>query len=256
MKKGWRREAQLFSLSAGMALMCGVFLALSVQDGQEILGLNRWFKPAKFAASISIYAATAALLLGPLAGHSLMVRLIRQAVFWTMLGEMLLIGLQAARGTTSHFNTSSPLDAAIFHLMGALIAVNTVAAALLLREYTLRAPLLSPALLLGIRAGLWLFLAGSLEAIPMLVLSRHTVGAPDGGPGLPFVNWSTQHGDLRAAHFFALHALQALPLTAILLPSVKLIRILAWAWAAGFAFLLTGALLGIPLLKGLPFFSV
>ncbi|MCH6166449.1 hypothetical protein [Pseudonocardia alaniniphila] len=43
------------------------------------------------------------------------------------------------------------------------------------------------------------------------------MGITDSGPIMPVTGWSTTGGDLRIAHFVGIHALQALPLLAMLL---------------------------------------
>ena len=79
-------------------------------------------------------------------------------------------------------------------------------------------------------------------------VGAHTVGAPDGGPGLPGVGWSVEHGDLRIPHFLGLHGLQALPLLGWLMSrrrgSPRSVFVLAASYFALVAILMWQALRG------------
>jgi hypothetical protein len=52
---------------------------------------------------------------------------------------------------------------------------------------------------------------------PMKIIGSHSVGVPDGGPGMAVTGWSTTGGDLRVPHFIGIHGLQLVPLFAVVL---------------------------------------
>ncbi len=186
-------------------------------DSTQILGIDRWIKPAKFFISIAIFVWTIAIYLYFLKGREFFSRIASWGMIVIFAVEMTAIVGQAARGTTSHFNVSNAFDGAVFTIMGIAIALNTIVVGVLTYYYFRAEFDLSPTILLGMRLGLLIFLIGSIEGGYMASQTGHTVGATDGGPGLPLTNWSTVAGDLRVAHFLGLHSLQAVPIVGILL---------------------------------------
>jgi hypothetical protein len=215
---------------AGIVMLVTLLASLVgiIVDPRIITGMPAWVKPAKFAISISIYNFTLLWFVHFIQGRKRLVSILANGIAVGMLVEMTIIVEQAMRGTTSHFNNATPFDSTLFAIMGSFIIfiflLNIVAAVLLLLQ---RLP--DPVLAWSLRLGLLLSMVGMAVAFLMTqptaiqmetlrsggtlpIVGGHSVGVVDGGPGLPFLGWSTTGGDLRIAHFIGLHALQVLPL--------------------------------------------
>lgn len=264
-----RWHQPLLWLSLAMAASTLATLAGLILDPRLLDGAPLWAKPFKFSTSILIYAVTLSWLLGQLPRR-------RRLAWWAgtasavfLAVEMVIIGGAAAAGNTSHFNVSTPLAAGLWSVMAASIVIVWLAA-LLVALLLFRARLGDPARSLAIRAGLVIALIGMALAFLMTgptadqlndfrgIAGAHTVGLPDGGPGLPLLGWSTEAGDLRVPHFVGLHALQLIPLSALLLEigarRIPLLRAaatrLGLVWIVAMSYLGALALLTVQALAG------
>jgi hypothetical protein len=230
----WRTSRPLTAIGIVMLVVLVPFAVGLFLDPRLITGAPAWLKPAKFAVSTAIYSLTLAWVFRALPAWPRM----RAIVGWTTATvfaiEVAIIGAQAWRGTTSHFNVSTVLDGVLFGVMGTLIIVQTIAsvavAVALWRERAFADQAMGWAMRIGMTLTIVGAATGGMMTRPtaaqleqartthvMTVSGAHTVGAPDGGPGLPGTGWSREHGDLRVPHFVGLHALQVLPLLVVAL---------------------------------------
>jgi hypothetical protein len=233
----WHRP--LLLLAAAMAALVVVSLGGMVSDRRVVTGLPIWDKSLKFALSVLIYSLTWAWLLDQI---SVWRRVAWWAATTAALGlgvEMIVIVTQIIRGTTSHFNRTTGLNSELFNTMGASIAAAWLAT-LVVCAIVFVNPSPDPARTVAIRSGAVVSVIGAALGLLMvpatpnqrdthsLIRGAHTVGLPDGGPGLPILGWSTAGGDLRVPHFVGMHALQILPLIVIamemLAPRVRQLR--------------------------------
>jgi hypothetical protein len=266
----WRTSPELIVTAALMQIvLLGAIVGL-VADPTVITGAPAWLKPAKFAVSITIYTITLAWTFTLLPEWPRTRRVIGWGTALTMVIEIAIISTQAWRGTTSHFNVGSTTDAVLFQIMGGAIVaqtLSTIAVAVALWRQRFEDMSLGWALRFGMIITIVGALTGGLMTRPttaqleaaragerMTIAGAHTVGGPDGGPGLTGTGWSTKHGDLRVPHFVGLHALQILSLVALVLgrlrvhdaARVRLVMIAVASYVALYGILLIQALRGIP----------
>ncbi|HEX6444070.1 MAG TPA: hypothetical protein VF053_03200, partial [Streptosporangiales bacterium] len=201
-----------------------------------LTGAPIWMKPAKFAISMSIYGFTLAWLLSLLTRFRRAGRVLGTVIAFMAAGELVVIVGQVVRGQTSHFNYTTPLNAALFEAMAGMIVVlwlaNLAVGVLLLLQRigdrsTSWALRLGTAIALAGMAVAFFMPQARPDQMPAIerthgatVIGAHSVGVADGGPGLPIVGWSTVGGDLRIPHFIGIHGLQVLILAGLLLAAL------------------------------------
>lgn len=236
----------LYRCGIGHLLLAVILSILIPLDQRELLGINLWIKPLKFSLSIWIYCISWQLILKYLPDERLRRRFVNFSIF-ALTFETLAIVSQAARGELSHFNQSGIYNVVLYAMMGIAITAQTLFSLYVgFRFFKVNPDAISPAMLWAIRLGILIAGIFALEGGYMGQRMAHTVGAADGGPGLPFLNWSLKAGDLRIAHFLGLHALQVLPLfvMAFRLKKPGLVIVFAVLYFCMVSFMFYNALLG------------
>lgn len=268
-QSAWQPRGIALQIGLMMLVLLLPSLLLLASDPRQFNGISVWIKPIKFHLSLALHFATLAILVdlvAPTAGAQPFLRHAFVVAGLAGLFEAGYITLQAARGRASHFNDGTPLEAALYTVMG-VGAVLLVLVAFHLGRVILASP--RPGLGAGLRlgAGLGLTLGAVATLLTAGILGSGAIPEALGQPighwiggdrsdatGLPLLGWSTTGGDLRVPHFFATHVMQILPLVGWLAdryrPATARVAVLAAAAVLLAAILATfgQAVSGIPFL--------
>jgi hypothetical protein len=255
-----RRQPLLASVAFVFVLALIPVLIAQQIDPRLVNGINVWIKPAKFLLSLAPYYLTLAWffgLLSPEARRSRAARYVVAAPIAAGVLEMVWLIAAAMHGVPAHFNVGDPVWRTAYQLggVGSLVLVSAMAVqgTLIARD---RSAVAHPAYRRAVVLGSWLAAVATLLVAGYLS-SRggHWVGGPHtDADGLPIVGWARQGGDLRPAHFLALHLQQLLPLAGWLIARSGMARPLRAVHAVAALSLLAvaavfvQALLGVPLL--------
>lgn len=238
------RRQPWFAAAAWLCLAALVPVGMAFAlDERTINGINIWTKPAKFLVSFTFYYATLAWAAGFLPAAAQRTVAGRFAVGAALAGglyEMLWLLVAAANGVPSHFNFASAAWRTAYHVagFGALMLIAAILAQGLQIARDRRSstpPPLRDALVLGAVISF----AGTLVTAGFLASGTgHWIGGVHSdAAGLPFFGWSSSGGDLRVAHFFALHAQQAVPLAGAALLGLRVPRARVAVWSVALAYL-------------------
>lgn len=222
-------SALRFAIGLQIAFLLPSAIALGL-DQRLLDGVSVWNKPLKFEFSIIVTLATVVLLLPLLDAATRASRAVRwpaAVMAFAATLEIIYIVLQAARGRASHFNNDTPLEAALYSVMG-VGAITLVVGCFIIGWIIFRhgrsdvgvGTRLGAASGLMVGAVLTLVTAGLMSSGSIAEPGHWVGGIRSDAHGLFLVGWSRSGGDLRVPHFFATHLMQAIPLLGILLDRV------------------------------------
>ncbi len=243
------RNETLFYFSMILFVCALAFYLLTKISTTQILGVNAWFKPFKFAVSISIYCGTMAWFCFYLPSFN--IRLFNWTNIILFSFEIGYIVLQAARGQESHFNQTTPLNSALYGGMAiAAIAITVYTAYVGVLFFQGSFPQLPVYYLWSIRMSIFIFIIFSFEGLAMGGRLSHSVGSEVQSTFLPLFKWNMKEGDLRVAHFIGMHSLQVIPLLSFyVLKNSKFVFVLSGLYLLFAIFVLIQALQARPFIK-------
>jgi hypothetical protein len=249
-----------------------VHIAALVIIGGPVSGPVSLRKPATFAETGWLIAWSVALILPRLHTRAWQRHVIGVAVLLFTVGETAIIGFQAWRGVPSHYNFSTPLDAALMRGGAGGTAAIFLIGVIVLLIAALRSRD-TPSVRLGVGAAIVVLLVGCVIGFVMISnnsgVYQGVVGAgfarqtaayrgPDAatvGPQYALLRPATHGGDLVLPHIIGIHGLVLLAVPAVLLtrtamPQIRQLGVIALAVtsvALAMTILLAQALQQLPL---------
>ncbi|MEJ2865716.1 hypothetical protein [Actinomycetospora flava] len=233
---GWPRV--LWAAGAVLLVAMVVHVVALVLLGGPVGGPVSLRKPATFAETGWLLCWSVATVLPRLRTRAWQRHVVGATVLAFALGETAIIAVQAWRGVPSHYNFTTPLDAALMRGGAAGTAAVFVVGMVVLLVVALRSPV-SRALRLGVAGGVGVVLVGC--AVGMVMISTNSgvyrggVGSGFGatgayfgpdpatvGPDLAGFRPATAGGDLVLPHAIGVHGLLLLAVPAVLLAGTAL----------------------------------
>jgi hypothetical protein len=214
-----KHTKSLFWLAVICVVVAVALIPLWILDSRQLLGVSVWEKPIKFYISVAIFTFTYSWLSSFLTRGGRWVKLTGFVIAMSLAVEIVIILAMASIGETSHFNVSTPTAIAIWSIMATFISIvlfSTIFISLMIlfqkqQEFNLKLALALGSINTAVGMGLAYLMTwptATQLANYQGIAGAHAVGVSDGGPGLPFLGWSTVAGDLRVGHFFGLHSIQ------------------------------------------------
>ena len=230
-----KHTKSLFWLAVICVVVAVALIPLWILDSRELLGVSVWEKPIKFYISVAIFSFTYSWLSSFLIRGGRWVKLTGFVIAVSLAGELVIILAMASIGETSHFNVSTPTAIAIWSIMATFISIvlfSTIFISLMIlfqrqQEFNLKLAIALGSINTAVGMGLAYLMTwptATQLANYQGIAGAHAVGVSDGGPGLPFLGWSTVAGDLRVGHFFGLHSIQV----AVILLAISLLLPIAF----------------------------